>query len=84
MAHPFSGVPTDYEVEAPDGRRWWANCAWDAVAIPGLVGGATIRARMTTDGSLLEVDIRDGVVSPDHVIHFRVPARNFWDDIGFT
>ena len=32
MANPFSGVPTPHVVEA-DGRRWYANCAWDAFGI---------------------------------------------------
>src|SRR3712207_8826731 len=29
MAAPFSAVPTPFGVEAA-GRRWHANCAWDA------------------------------------------------------
>src|SRR6185503_47227 len=33
MAHPFSAVPTAYVVRA-GGRAFWANCAWDALAIP--------------------------------------------------
>jgi len=83
MAHPFSGVPTDYLVEAKNGRRWWANCAWDAVAIPGLVGDCTVHATLA-GGEPFQVTVADGTVSPEHVIHFQVPARNFWDDIGST
>ncbi len=83
MAHPFSAVPTDYLVEARDGRRWWANCAWDAVAIPGLVGDCTVHATLA-DGEAFQVTVSDGAVSPEHLIHFQVPARNFWDDIGST
>ena len=33
MAHPFSGVPTEFRVEA-NGRTYWANCAWDTLGIP--------------------------------------------------
>ena len=32
MANPFSAVPTAYRVP-PDGRWWYANCAWDAFGI---------------------------------------------------
>ena len=32
MANPFSAVPTPHRVHA-DGRRWHANCAWDAFGI---------------------------------------------------
>lgn len=38
MAHPFSGVPTD-SVVTVGVRQWFANCAWDGLAIIGLFGG---------------------------------------------
>src|SRR5207237_65683 len=38
MAHPFSAVPTAYPVDV-GGRRYWANCAWDAAGVLSLVGG---------------------------------------------
>jgi hypothetical protein len=37
MAHPFSGVPTSYPVQA-GGVQYWANCAWDALGIPAMLG----------------------------------------------
>src|SRR5687768_8014111 len=33
MAPPFSGVPTRHVAEV-DGKRYFANCAWDVLAIP--------------------------------------------------
>src|SRR4030067_559543 len=33
MAPPFSGVPTAFPVEAR-GKRYYANCVWDALGIP--------------------------------------------------
>src|SRR5262249_44693302 len=33
MAPPFSGVPTQHIVIV-DGKRYFANCAWDALGIP--------------------------------------------------
>lgn len=86
MAHPFSAVPTSYPVET-SGLRYWANCAWDALAIPSLL---SVDARISTIcpdcAESIAVTVEDGAVrtSADAVIHFAVPPRRFWDDIGFT
>ena len=45
MAHPFSALPTPFSVES-DNTTHWANCAWDVVAIPPLLGAR--RARRAT------------------------------------
>lgn len=45
MAGPFAGAPTPFRVASGD-RSWWGNCAWDALAIPPLVGeNATLSTR---------------------------------------
>jgi hypothetical protein len=86
MALPFSNVPTAYRVEAR-GLAWSVNCAWDALALPRLLGLAEARlvdaggkgreGRVLTvaGGELVE---REGVVS------FPRPASRWWDDIVFT
>ncbi len=38
MALPFAARPTEHRVVTDDGRSWWANCAWDALAIPVAMG----------------------------------------------
>jgi len=81
MAHPFSGVETAYTAES-GGRSWFANCAWDALAILALVGDGT--ARQATADEALVWTVADGVVSPGGVIHMRVPPKDFWKDIAFT
>ena len=78
MAHPFSAVPTGYTAEVGD-RSWYANCAWDALAILALLGDGVTRK----DGSVLWT-VEAGQVSPPGLVHFVVPAREFWTDIGFT
>lgn len=84
MAHPFSGVPTGF-VAAVGDRRWFANCAWDALSIVGLLGGTGhVDARSPVNGSPIGFDIRDHVVHGEGVVHFLVPASRFWEDIGFT
>jgi hypothetical protein len=78
MAHPFSGVPTPYLSVIGD-RHWYANCAWDALAILALLGDGVVRGQ---EGLLWQVE--DGLVSPNGYVRLLVPARSFWDDIGFT
>ena len=86
MAHPFSAVPTDVRVEAADGRRWWANCAWDGLGIPAATGAdARVATRCADCGATIELDVRGGAVAPaEAVTLFVVPAARWWADIGFT
>ena len=42
MAHPFSGIPTDFLVTV-GARRWFANCVWDGLAIIGIPIVAVLR-----------------------------------------
>lgn len=85
MAHPFSGVPTDYRVVTRE-RAYHANCAWDALSIPALLErDARIHAVHPVTREQLQLEIRGGELQPTlSVIHFVVPRRSFWDDIGFT
>lgn len=79
MAHPFSGVETPYR--SVIGSRWWyANCAWDVLAILALLGDGEAHL----DDAGITWIVRGGVVSPGGVVHLLVPARHFWDDVEFT
>ena len=86
MAHPFSAVETPFRVRTA-GADYWANCAWDALAIPLLldVDGRTQTA-CAHSGAPIELAVNSGRVEPGGgaVVRFPVPARRFWDDIGFT
>ena len=81
MAHPFSGVETGYRSISKSGS-WYANCAWDALAILSLMGDG--RAVLTRENDELIWEVRNGRVTPEGVIHVQVPAAQFWDDVGFT
>jgi hypothetical protein len=86
MLNPFSVVETPHRVEA-DGRSWWANCAWDALGIPAaLHADGRIESACPDCGQQLELEVRDGelVRGAELLVHFVVPARHWWDDIGFT
>ncbi len=78
MAHPFSSVETGYDAVLA-GKTIHANCAWDAFAILALLGDG----RVVKDG-VAAWTVEDGRVAPDGIIHFVVPPREFWTDIGFT
>jgi hypothetical protein len=84
-ANPFCAVPSGFRVQA-SGRRYWAICAWDALGIAAaLHSDATITAACGECSTPLTLDIRDGAVEGDRaVIHFAIPARHWWDNIGFT
>lgn len=85
MANPFSAVPTPFHAHAGE-RSYWGNCVWDALGIVALTGGT---GRVTTGcgdcGEPMSLEIRDRwLVHGEGVVHFGVPAREWWDNIGFT
>jgi hypothetical protein len=85
MAGPFSATETPYRVTLGH-RQWWANCAWD------MFGIATIaRAMVRVDTHCTDCgDPMNLVCDPDvppndrGVVHFLVPARRWYENIGFT
>ena len=86
MLNPFSAIETPHRVEA-GGRFWFANCAWDALGIPAALHvDGSIRSSCADCGDALELEVRDGRLTrgADLLVHFVVPARRWWDDIGFT
>ena len=78
MAHPFSGIDTGHRANV-GGQTYWANCAWDALAILALLGDGIA---VCPDGPIWEVT--NDVVSPGGFVHLLVPAEHFWDDVVFT
>jgi hypothetical protein len=85
MLNPFSAVPTAFRVEAA-GRSWYANCGWDGFGI-----GAALRVDSVIETECgdchapIRIDVEDGQPEPtDLVWHVLVPARQWWQDIGFT
>ena len=86
MLNPFSAVETPHVVEA-GGRTWYGNCAWDALGILGaLHTDGRVQSECPDCGEPLELVVRDGELEQgaDVLVHFVVPARRWWDDIGFT
>jgi len=85
MAPPFSGVPTQH-VAVVDGRRYFANCAWDVLGVPAaLRRPGEIHSRCEQSGAPLRLAVGpDGPEESTWLFHCLVPAAKWWDDIVFT
>ena len=85
MAMPFSNMQTPFTVIA-DGRAYYANCAWDALGVPALLGSdARIFTTCADCGGALERKVAAGkLVETRGLVHFALPPRRWWDDVGFT
>jgi hypothetical protein len=85
MAPPFSGVPTAFPVDA-QGKRYYANCVWDAFGIAAALRADAVSAAADGHtGEPLTLEVKNGRPVPrPYVAHFAVPAAHWWDDIIFT
>ena len=85
MAPPFSGVPTQHEVEI-EGTRYFANCAWDALGVcAALRKPGWVRSRCEESGERLDLEV--GIEGPQPsawLFHCLVPAAQWWDDLVYT
>lgn len=86
MAHPLSAVPTDYRVIV-DGVALYANCAWDSLGIPAMLGrDAEIEARHPLTADIERYSIKAGRLRSEgeFLVHFAHPFRQWYDDIVET
>jgi hypothetical protein len=85
MAMPFSNMPTAHTVIA-GGRAYYAPCAWDAFGIAATLGmDARIFTTCADCGGALERKVSAGAITEKRgLVHFALPARRWWDDVGFT
>ena len=87
MAGPFSAAPTSYRVTGAT-VSWWANCAWDMLGIPVIAAEPVVVEATCTDCGTpmrMAVDPRTGpAAGTEGIVHFLVPARRWYEDIGFT
>lgn len=85
MASPFSCVPTPFVVEAGE-QSWWGNCIWDALGISAaLHRDACILAACGCCNEAMALEVQDARLLPaSGIIHFAVPAKDWWRNIVFT
>jgi Alkylmercury lyase len=84
-APPFSAVPTAFRVEA-EGRHHAALCIWDALGVAAALGAdATVHTSCGDCGEPMQLAVRGGALTvAEGILHFAIPARRWWDNIGFT
>ena len=85
MAGPFSADPTPYKVRC-GGVTYYANCAWDMLGIPAMLDRPADIDTVCTDCGFQMAMTVDPIKGPsiDGVVHFLLPARRWYDDIGIT
>ena len=86
MANPLSAVPTPFLVETDSGR-YYGNCIWDGLGIISMLGGeGKVAASCGCCGESMAVNVGAGNVAcePPGIVHFALPARQWWDDIVFN
>jgi hypothetical protein len=85
MAPPFSGIETQHHVKI-EAKLYFANCAWDAFGIAAaLKQDADIESTCADCGETLTFQIREERPLPQEgVVHFAVPAAQWWRDIIYT
>lgn len=89
MAWPFSAVATPFSVRLRDGKEYFANCAWDAVAFHVMLEQAVeINSFCHHSGERIWVKIHpEGKVeteSPCPLVYLARPASKWWLDIVDT
>ena len=82
---PFSAVPTAFPVES-SGRTYYANCIWDALGIPAMLGqDGTISASCACCNLEMTLRVEAGsLLWHEGLIHVAVPARRWYEDVVFT
>ena len=86
MAGPFCATKSAYALS--DGTTtWYANCAWDMFGVALIVGKPLIAEAQCADCReriAVECDPAHPPVECQALVHFLVPAKHWYEDIGFT
>ena len=86
IANPFSAVPTPFVVEV-NGKRYWANCAWDSFGVIAALQATegAIHATCAQSGAPLHLHIHLGaVVATSAMIHVLVPFQQWYENMVYT
>lgn len=89
MVFPLSSIATPYRVTRANGRRYFANCAWDAIAVhPLLEEPVQVDSFCSHCGEAIRFRLEQGkgvpMGEPLPLVHLRLPAAEWWKDITRT
>jgi len=85
LAAPLCTVPTPFLVRTA-GQSYFGTCIWDALGILAMLHqDGTVETSCSCCGEALSLEIRKGNVSGSpSIVHFALPAKQWWADIVFT
>jgi len=89
MAWPFSAIATPFIVRAR-GRRYYANCSWDAIAFHAMLGGdpARIESFCHHCARPIAIAFDDGAATtvdpPNSIVYLALKPTQWWEDIILT
>lgn len=88
MAFPFSAIATPFRVAA-NGRSYFANCAWDAIAFHAMLGtNVRVDSFCHHCAQPIEVELRGGeathVDPPESLVYLALRPTEWWSDIITT
>ena len=85
MANPFSSVPTPFAVHA-NGLLYYGNCIWDALGIPAMLhADARVESSCGCCGEAMDLRVASDTLEPlDGIVHFAIPAHQWWQDIVYN
>ena len=88
MAFPFSAIATPFRVTVR-GRRYFANCAWDAIAFHAMLGDEVrVDSYCHHCAAPIEIHMRDGravrVDPGGALVYLALPPTQWWEDIVTT
>lgn len=89
MAFPFSAISTPFRVTRSNGKRYFANCAWDSIAfLPMLDESIRIDSFCDRCARPLGFRLESGGSFRDNeglpFVHLKLPASAWWRDITRT
>lgn len=85
VVHPFALAPGPCWVETPH-AAYWASCLYCAIGIcAALRCDGAITTRLAGEGQTVRYTLVGRRISqPDHVFHFGVPPRRWWDNVLYS
>jgi hypothetical protein len=86
MAAPLSAVPTPYLVRLQEGHSYFAPCAWDGLGVMAMLRReAELMTSCACCGEAISLTTDGAALAPAAgIIHFAIPAREWWTNIVFT
>ena len=89
MLHPFSNIPTCWVVKTDDDKQYYANCAWDSVAMHfSLHKNVNIESFCFYCNERISIRLENGIFKEKYpkntFIAISKPAAKWWDNIVDT